>query len=409
MASFLLASVFILSLLSIVVYYSNEILEDDLLSKQTDFELRHILNLLERDPQADLPKSASLNIYIASRAATQPIPGYLTELADGVHHDIKVDDKAYHILVVPKARDKIYLQFDITEIERSEGLLSLVLLIAWAVMIFLVFIIARILSKKLSGPVAELSSQLSRINPDQRGIQLSDRFEDDEVGRIAQAFDSYTRKMDDYVEKQAAFAAMASHELRSPLTIIKTSADLISFHKDDAVIDLHLQKIQRASSNMANMIHALLAVTRDSPTNNADEIIQLYPVIDEIIAASNAEILAKRIKVENNLERNISINSDKTLVTVVLSNLIRNAVRHGQDSSITITMEAQTLSVTDSGMGIDREELSNIFKLGYRGQNSQGYGIGLYISKLICDHKGWSLHLQKNNLGGTTASVGFSR
>jgi signal transduction histidine kinase len=409
MVSFLLASVFILSLLSIVVYYSNEILEDDLLSRQTDFELRHILDLLAQDPQAELPKSASLNIYIASRAATQPIPGYLTELADGIHHDIKVDDKAYHILVVPKDRDKIYLQFDITEIERSEGLLSLVLLIAWGVMIILVFIIARILSKRLSGPVAELSMQLSRINPDQRGIQLSDHFEDDEVGRIAQAFDSYTRKMDDYVEKQAAFAAMASHELRSPLTIIKTSADLISIQKDEAVIDLHLEKIQRASSNMANMIHALLAVTRDSPTNNADENINLYPVIEEIIAASSAETLTKQIEVENNLAPDISINADKTLVTVVLSNLIRNAVRHGQDSLIKIEMETDTLSVTDSGMGIDPDQLNSIFNLGYRGQNSQGYGIGLYISKLICDHKGWSLELKKNSLGGTTASVGFPR
>ena len=90
-----------------------------------------------------------------------------------------------------------------------------------------------------------------------------------------------------------------------------------------------------------------------------------------------------------------------------MSNLIRNAVRHGQDSLIKIEMETPTLSVTDSGMGIDPDELNNIFELGYRGQNSQGYGIGLYISKLICDHKGWSLRLEKNKLGGTTASVVF--
>ena len=69
MASILLASVFFLSLLNIVVYYSNEILEDALLAKQIDFELDNILQLLAQDPDAVLPRSASLNIYLASRQA----------------------------------------------------------------------------------------------------------------------------------------------------------------------------------------------------------------------------------------------------------------------------------------------------------------------------------------------------
>ena len=248
MASILLATVLFLSLLSIVVYYSNEILENELLAKQTDFELQNIRSLLAGNPDSPLPRSASLSIYLASRRATQPIPQHLDGLSEGVHHDIKIGDKSYHVLVAQFDDDRIYIQNDITEIERSEGLLSTILLIAWIVLIVLLYFIARILSRKLSGPIAQLSDELSRINPDQRGVRLSDQFEDDEVGRIAQAFDSYTGKMDGYVEKQMAFAAMASHELRSPLTIIRTSADLIASRHDDPAIDAHLEKIQRASA-----------------------------------------------------------------------------------------------------------------------------------------------------------------
>ena len=408
MLSILLASMFFLSLLTIVVYYSNEILEDELLAKQTDFELKNIQNLLNQDPDTSLPSSASLSIYLASRQDSRPIPEHLLDLADGVHHDIKVADKAYHIMVAPSAADRIYIQYDVTEIERSEELLSNILLVAWIVLIVVMFFIARILSKKLSRPIAQLSQDLSRINPDERGIRLSDRFEDDEVGRIAQAFDSYTSKMDNYVEKQIGFAAMASHELRSPLTIVQTSADLIAYRDNDPEIKPYLEKIQRASANMANIIHALLAVTRDQPTRNADQNLQLQPLVDEILDAMKNEIRAKQIEIVNNLAPEIRIKADKTLLTVVLTNLIKNGVKHGQDSSIRIEMEGRVLSITDSGIGIDSDELQHIFDFGYRGQNSQGYGVGLYISKLICDYQGWSLDLVPNPQGGIIARVGFT-
>jgi len=408
MASILLASVFFLSVLNLVVYYSNEILEDALLAKQVDFELENIIQLLARNPDTVLPRSASLNIYLASRQATQPIPEYLLDLADGVNHDVKLADKAYHVMVAPHGADHIYIQLDITEIERSEELLSVILLVAWIVLIVILFFIARILSKRLSGPIAQLNQELSRINPDERGVQLSDHFADDEVGKIAQAFDSYTRKMDSYVEKQIAFAAMASHELRSPLTIVQTSADLIASRHDDPSINPHLEKIQRATANMANMIHALLAVTRDQPTKNANQHISLQPLVEEILETLSPEIHAKQINIDNRLASDISIEADRTLLTVVLTNLIRNGVKHSQQSSITIDMLARVLSITDNGIGIDSEDLQHIFDFRFRGQNSQGYGVGLYISKLICDYQGWSLDLVPNPQGGIIAKINFS-
>jgi len=408
MASILLASVFFLSLLNIVVYYSNEILEDELLAKQIEFELDSTLHLLARDPNAVLPKSASLSIYLASRLATQAIPDYLLNLTEGITHDVKIADKAYHVLVAPLGEDRIYIQLDITEIERSEELLTVILLVAWAFLIVILFFIARILSKRLSRPIAQLSQALSRINPDERGVQLSDHFADDEVGKIAQAFDSYTRKIDSYVEKQIAFAAMASHELRSPLTIVRTSADLIASRYDDPDINPHLEKIQRASANMANMIHALLAVTRDRRTGNTNQSIALHSLVDEIVATMSPEIDAKQISIDNQLAPDICIDADRILVTVVLTNLIRNAVKHGQQSSIEIEMQASILSITDNGIGISSEDLEHIFDFRFRGQNSQGYGIGLYISKLICDYQDWSLDLLPNPQGGIIARVDFT-
>lgn len=407
MLSILAASVFFLALLTAVVYYSNEILEDDLLAKQTEFELRNIQEMLALDPDATLPRSASLSIFLESRQTPQPIPDYLGELGDGVHHDIKIADKAYHVMVAPHGGDRIYIQYDVTEIERSEELLEVILTVAWIVLLVVMFVIARMLSKKLSEPIAQLSQKLSSINPDERGIRLGEQFEDDEVGKIAQAFDSYTEKMDGYVEKQMAFTAMASHELRSPLTIMQTSADLIASRHDDPDILPHLEKIQRASSNMANMIHALLAVTRDQPTRNAGQPVALGEIVDEITDGMRPELEAKKVVIVNDLAADFGVEADRTLVTVVLANLIKNGVKHGQDSALGIESRDTRLTITDNGIGIDEDELEHIFDFGYRGGRSQGYGVGLYISKLICDYQGWRLELEANPDGGIIAQIDF--
>jgi signal transduction histidine kinase len=406
-ASILLASVFFLSVLSAIVFYSNEKLEEDLLDSQTRFELDNVLELLAQDPQSPLPAAASLSIYLDSRRATRPIPRYLVDLDPGVHHDLVLDGKAYHVLVEPYGDDRIYIRHDVTEIERSEHLMQVIVAVAWVVLLVLIFFIARILSRHISGPIAQLANELSRIDPDQRGVRLGERFADDEVGQIARAFDTYTGKMDDYVEKQMAFAAMASHELRSPLTIVQTSADLIASRSADARILPHLEKIQRASSGMANMIHALLAVTRDRPPERNLQDTLPRPLVDEIIESLEPEIQAKQITIDNRLDSTSGVRSDPTLLTVVLTNLIRNGVKHGDRSRIVIDLQHGRLSITDDGIGIDPESLQHIFDFGFRGQSSRGYGIGLYISRLVCEYQGWKLSLQANPGGGIIAQIDF--
>ena len=406
-ASILLASVSFLLLLTIVVFYSNETLEDDLLNSQTQFELENILELLAQDPDSPLPAAASLAVYLDSRRETRPIPPHLIGLAPGVHHDIELEGKAYHVLVEPHGDDRIYIQYDITEIERSEHLLQVIVTVAWVVMLVIIFFIARILSQRISGPIAQLANELSSIDPDQRGVRLGERFADDEVGRIARAFDTYTEKMDDYVEKQMAFAAMASHELRSPLTIVQTSADLIASRRADPDILPHIEKIQRASSGMANMVHALLAVTRDRPPERDPQQVALRPLVDEIAESLEPEIRAKQITVDNRLDAGSKVRSDPTLLTVILTNLIRNGVKHGDHSRIVIAMQDDCLSIADNGIGIDSESLQRIFDFGFRGQNSRGYGIGLYISRLVCEYQGWKLSLMPNPDGGIVAQIDF--
>ncbi len=404
-----LASISFLTLLTIVVHYSNQELEYDLLEKQIATEIENIQKILKINPDAQLPQTASLSIYLESRKQQTPIPRFIHDFPVGIHHDVSFEGYSYHVQVQPLENDIIYIKYDITKIEENEELLNIILTIAWVALIVMVLILAHLLSRKLADPITRLSHEVSGLVPDQRGIQLSQHYEDDEVGRIAQAFDLYLKRMDDYVEKQIAFAAMASHELRSPMTIIQTSTELIDCQHDDLATRTQVGKIQRATRGMVEMIDALLQVTRDINPDREAKPLKLMFIIDDILSMLRPDIQSKNIVIKNTLLETNIVRADKTLATVVCSNLIKNAIKHGSDSGIRIEMNNKTISIIDSGFGIPQEELEHIFDFAYRGHSSQGYGIGLYISKLICDHQGWLLSLSQNPEGGTCASVEFTQ
>ncbi len=403
-----LASISFLTLLTIVVHYSNKELEYDLLEKQIGTEIENIRSIIKINPQAELPQTASMTMYLESRASITPIPEFLRKIPQGIHHDIEMDDNSYHIQVQPFDGDVIYIKYDITQLEKSEELLTNILIIAWIVLIFMVVILSHLISRKLADPISRLSEEVSHLVPDQRGVQLSKHYEKDEVGKIAQAFDVYLKRMDDYVEKQIAFAAMASHELRSPMTIIQTSTELIDCQHNDDATRTQVKKIQRATRGMVEMIDALLQVTRDQNPSRETRPLKLCFVIDDILNMLQSDIHSKKINIKNTLLETHIVKADKTLATVVCTNLIKNALKHGADSEIRIEMEDKKLSIIDSGFGISQDELEHIFDFAYRGHSSQGYGIGLYVSKLICDHQGWVLSLSQNPTGGTQASVNFT-
>ena len=366
-----------------VVHYSNKELEYDLLEKQIGTEIENIRSILRINPLAELPQTASMSMYLESRASTIPIPEFFKQYSQGIHHDVEIGDNSYHIQIQPFDNDVIYIKYDITQLEASEALLTDILIIAWAILLFMIVIMSHLISRRLADPISRLSEEVSHLVPDQRGVQLSKHYEKDEVGKIAQAFDVYLKRMDEYVEKQIAFAAMASHELRSPMTIIQTSTELIDCQHDDVATHTQVEKIQRATRGMVEMIDALLQVTRDQNPDRESTPLKLCFVIDDILNMLQSDIHSKNIIIKNTLLETHIVNADKTLATVVCSNLIKNAIKHGADSDIRIEMEDKKLSIIDSGFGISQDELEHIFDFAYRGHSSQGYGIGLYVSKLI--------------------------
>jgi signal transduction histidine kinase len=101
----------------------------------------------------------------------------------------------------------------------------------------------------------------------------------------------------------------------------------------------------------------------------------------------------------------LRVQAPRSLVTIVVGNLFRNALAHTERGSVICEIKERTLSIRDTGPGIAAEHMRQVFDRNFTTRPG-GYGMGLYLSKRICDRYGWQLALQSSP-SGTTASVTF--
>jgi signal transduction histidine kinase len=391
---------------AIMIFFANNELEEQLLETQISRELEHYINALTEDGSTPFPKSANLSFYLRSNTDVYPVPEPFMDLEPGIYHGIKWAGKDYQLAVRDIEGDRIYMAFDISNFEKRENaLLTLLIGGALAIPVIAVFIGVWLLMKIIK-PVRLLAEKVGELNPKERHVRLGPGFQGYEVERIASAFDLYLEKMDEYVEHEQLFSAAASHELRTPLAIIATSSELIA---DTTGLPENVQalvhRIQRAERGMSDLISALLFLARsdeseDVPGAAATEVGEL---LHKIVENHRHLIKDKEITLSIKSDMQCFIDAPAEHLAIVLSNLIRNSIFHTKAGLISVRLEGDSITVSDSGDGIAPRDLENIFNRAYRGKSSKGSGLGLYIAKSICDRYGWSLTLSSETGHGTIA------
>jgi signal transduction histidine kinase len=405
--SIMLTMSLLVTLLILVFSYSNSLLEQELLEKQNLSELERLKQEFVRDPLYQLPQTAKLRIYQPNRDNTE-LPLYLQSLPRGYNDELSTEEKTYFVLVSDLNEKPIYIVSDISEFENSEKTFETIIFISWAILLALIFAVSYLLTRYLLKPISDFADEIDRLRPEQRGLKLSGNYQGLEIGKITRSFDRYLNQLDEYVERQRSFAAMASHELRTPLTVVQTSAELISSQTEDELIQSQCEKINRSINNMSNMIIALLSITRDQPQQEKNSDISLFNIVIDALENRHNEIRFNGIKIDNQISSQAAINGNRSLISVVINNLLSNAIKHSPQGIITIRYQGQLLSIEDNGSGLDTEDVEQLFKFGVAGKNNGGYGLGLYIARLICDKQGWKLALKKAD-PGTIANVTFSQ
>ncbi|HEX5054988.1 MAG TPA: HAMP domain-containing sensor histidine kinase [Gammaproteobacteria bacterium] len=391
---------------AVMIFYANEEFEQQLLEAQINREMEQYTNALAEDGSTPYPKSANLSFYLKSNDDIYPVPPPFLEREPGIYHGIKWGDKDWQLGVRDMGNDRIYMALDISNFENREAKLGALLSAGALTIPVIALSIGFWLLLKIMRPVNLLAERVGGLDPKQRHVRIGPGFQGYEVERIATAFDRYLEKMDEYVEHEQLFSAAASHELRTPLAVIATSSELIADTKGlpENIRNL-VQRIRRAEQGMSSLISALLFLARSEETTEDESVAEteVGEVLRKVAETHQLLISDRKITLTVNCDRPCFIKAPPDHLGIVVSNLLRNSIFHTKAGLISVRLEGTRIIVSDSGDGIVPQDLGKIFIREYRGKNSKGYGLGLYIAKSICDRHGWSLSLSSETNRGTVA------
>lgn len=214
------------------------------------------------------------------------------------------------------------------------------------------------------------------------------------------------------------FLSLVSHEFKTPLSSILTSATLISKYQlseQQAKRDKHLETIKNKVKYLDTILTDFLSVERleSGKVNYKFTTFPLSKLVNEVIYDANMLLkTGQNILYPDNID-DVIIDFDEKILELILSNLIHNAIKYSSEhSAIDIQVEHNkkmvTLKIIDQGMGIPKEEQKYIFNRYFRAENAlltQGTGIGLNIVKGHLENLGGSIEFTSEENKGTTFNI----
>lgn len=247
-------------------------------------------------------------------------------------------------------------------------------------------------------PIEDVSNAAQKI---EKSGDLKERVPfvkgDDETAVLAKSFNSMLKRIDDTFYRQKQFTSDASHELRTPTTVILAQAEY--YLEQDRTKEEYIKAltvIERQANRMKDLINNMLDISRLEIKS------QNYPKertsLSEIVELTSLELSAlkeKNIKLSYSVDPDIYISANHQLLSRMLTNLINNAYRYGKENGkIIVSLKdignKAELSVKDNGTGIKEEDINKIFDRFYQSDNSrsgQGSGLGLsMVEKIVNFH-----------------------
>lgn len=223
----------------------------------------------------------------------------------------------------------------------------------------------------------------------------------DEIGELLTEFNHMADNLQNVIEREKQFSSDASHEIRTPISVIITNAEYAIESKDLQVCTQTLELIIAKSQHMQQMLSQLMILARGHEQAQAMELEQLdiSNVINDIAEERALKAKEKNIVINVASEKDIIVNVDLMLLSRMITNLIDNAVQYGRkDGFINIDIykdnqrHKAVILIVDNGIGIAETDLPYIFDRFYRADKSRsqsGSGLGLsFVDFIIKLHKG---------------------
>jgi signal transduction histidine kinase len=305
-----------------------------------------------------------------------------------------------HVAVIPTDNDRqqAFVVFDVAGIEGASSEDWWWLLVITGVVCALGalgFGLGVVVMRRAVAPVAQLAKVVAEIDPekfsaeDHKRIESS-RFGDDEVGVLARTIEKTLERISAFVERERYFTGSASHELRTPITVITGALELLEQSALSAADVKAVDRVRRATLDMKTTIEMFLCLARETDDGLFDEQFLVMPLVSQAIDQQRYLLSGKFVDVEIDRLAKPRVCGHPQAFSIAVNNLVRNAFEHTLDGQgpITIRVKEHELFVTNQ-VRSDTDERHTPTDA----SSPHGYGLGLGIVQRLCERNGWSFSL----------------
>ncbi|MBZ9622255.1 HAMP domain-containing histidine kinase [Clostridium sp. FP2] len=273
------------------------------------------------------------------------------------------------------------------------------------------------ISKKMLEPIDYITKAADNISINNLRERIEVTGPDDELKRLGNTFNKMIDRLQGAFDRQIQFVSDASHELRTPIAVIQGYANLLDrWGKDDRqALEKSIHAIKLESSNMENLVEKLLFLAKGDSGNQIIEKSEFWlnELISEVV--SESVLIDPSHIISSGKNDAAFIFGDYKMIKQMLRIFIENSIKFTpEQGKIDISSEIQNktvkITVSDSGVGIPKGEIQNIFERFYivdksRSKEKGGTGLGLSIAKWIVEvHKG-TINVESKEGNGTKISI----
>jgi signal transduction histidine kinase len=309
-------------------------------------------------------------------------------------------DEELHVAVIPadNAQHRAFVVLDVAGIEAASSEDWWWLLVITAVvgaLGALGFGLGVLVMRRAVAPVVQLAKVVAEIDLEHLSggdhkLIGSSRFGKDELGVLAGAIEKTLERISAFVARERYFTGSASHELRTPITVITGALELLE-QSDLSADDLKaVDRVRRATLEMKSTIEMFLCLAREADDGLYGEQFAVTPLVSRAIDQQRYLLNGKSVDVDVDSLASPVVFGHPQAFLIAVNNLVRNAFEQtlaGQ-GPITVLIKEHELLVTNTSNGDDVGGHTST-----EGSWSHGYGLGLGIVQRLCERNGWSFSL----------------
>jgi signal transduction histidine kinase len=397
------------SVFALQAYWVTEDFEDTLLSELLNAHAQSVQAQLGEHPESHPASPERVRILLSDMDLNDPLLPVLEALAPGVHELEPPGAAEIHVGVFESDNRRIYLITELDQIEtRERHLLALMALILVGGTVLSAWI-GHLFAGSVIRPVRVLAHEVDRLGPLDRCAPLASSFGTDEVGRLAAALDAYRARLAAYSERERAFTADASHEMRTPLAVIGGAIDvLLDDPQVTGPLRTRTERLARGFAELSDLLDALLLLSRQ-PQAGVEDRAFVKTVAENVIAEHRDAFDAVGISVDLRIEPGAAetVVADPTALRAVLRYLLRILTERAGGGVVQVAIGDGVATFAYLPRDVDGPSQER----GWRdpppkGASDRDRGIGLILR--LCERCGWKLQ-QHSGIGPNAYRLHVSR